>query len=121
MKIQEHLIPILTMIEPTKDWEKMTINDWVDHLVNGNKLTIKYLPMNGLSGFRILIVLSKFPEKANDDNIDWEKLSGWDWALLLRKQPQFSVYCENYWDKLNGHDWLFLLQKQPQLAIYRKE
>ena len=144
MKIPEHLIPILTMIEPTKDWEIMTINDWTKHLIVANPATIKYLPMELLDGHQTSRILRPFPEKANDANLDWDKLNGEDWCWLLQEQPHFFVHLDDWdklsgenwswllriqthffvhlddWDKLSGEDWSCLLQVQPQFAIHRK-
>ena len=119
MKIPANLIPILTLIEPTKDWEKMTIEMWVHHLIVANQSTIKYLPMRMLDGDQTDRILRQFPEKANEGNVNWDKLSGADWSCLLHTQPQFSVHCD--WEKVSGIDWTLLLQKQPQFAIYRNK
>ena len=120
MNIPEHLIPILTMIEPTMDWEKMTIEEWVRQVFDGNEATIAYLPMELLNGDQIDRTLRRFPKKANDGKIKWKKLNGNDWSTLLQYQPQFSVHCDD-WDKLSDYDWSYLLQSQPQLAIYKKQ
>ena len=143
MNIPKHLIPILTMIEPTKDWEDMSIFSWLYHLFN-NGTTIKYLPMELLNGDQTEQILRRFPEKANEEGVNWDNLSGLDWAYLLKnqpqfsvhcnwntldgrdwcvlllEQPQFSVHCSNYWDKLDNYSWYCLLQEQPHLAIHKK-
>ena len=89
MKIPEHLIPILTIIEPTIDWQTMTIHRWA---YNRYPSTIEHLPMELLTGREIAVVLSAFPEKANDGNINWELLDEESWDWLLRVRSNFAIH-----------------------------
>jgi len=86
MNIPEHLVPILTMIEPTIDWEKMSINEWVGHLLFLAPTTIKYLPMALLNGLQTYVILNQFPDKANDNGVNWHELTWDNWGYLLYKQ-----------------------------------
>ena len=118
MNILSHITPILSLIDPTKNWEKMTIAEWVDIILFDNSRTIKYLPMELLNGYQTARIIHLFPEKANDANINWNKLEGWDWIWLLRELPHLAFHCD--WEKLSGLGWKFLLQEQPHFAIHRK-
>ena len=113
--IPEHLIPILTMMDPTKDWEKASIARWTILLVE-DATTIKYLPMGILDGAETARILRLFPEKAAEGEINWECLHGDEWVWLLAAQPQFSVHCD--WAKLNGDQWDRLLRVCPQFGEY---
>ena len=117
MNIPSHITPILSLIDPTQDWENMTINHWVFSLILINNLTIDYLPMELLDGSSTSMIISHFPEKINDPNIKLELINGAGWVIILQSHPHLVDYCD--WKKLSSSHWDILQKYSPSLMIYR--
>jgi len=116
MKIPSHITPILSLIEPTKDWGKMKMYEWLDILYDGDDTTINYLPMDNLSGSKITRVLKIYPNKIRDTIPYLEKICPYDWVELLSDQPGLAEYCD--WSKMSPYYMDKLLIRQPSLKSY---
>lgn len=79
--------PECRQLDPRKDAERMTGDDWVSFLIRNPK------------EWKLC---------------DFDKLSGDDWVRLIGWRRYFYVFCN--WERLTLDDWCDLLTSRPQFA-----
>ena len=75
----------------------------------------KFLPLSNFDSRQIVVLLTSFPECA-DEVGKWADFDASDWCRLLAAQPQFADKCDK-WSEFDVADWCRLLAAQPQFAI----
>ena len=96
------------------DFFKNCPNELVELVSEQPKLSYFLPSIKKLSGYQMLILISKRPEFIEELKLDLSKLDRDYWKVILERQPQLIDKC-NKIDDFSSSDWYDLLNTQPKL------